>query len=161
MRRRSGGGAVLVGPGQAVWIDVVVPAGDPLWADDVGRAGWWLGEVWAAALAAAGLPGGEVWRGAQVRSAWSDRVCFAGLGAGEVTVGGRKVVGISQRRTRAGRTVPVRGADHVGPGAAARRAAVAPGRAGRGPRPTWRARRPASGRTEPRPLVRRLLDRLP
>ena len=28
-------------------------------------------------------------------------VCFAGLGPGEVTVDGRKVVGISQRRTRA------------------------------------------------------------
>ena len=28
-------------------------------------------------------------------------MCFAGLGPGEVTVDGRKVVGISQRRTRA------------------------------------------------------------
>ena len=31
---------------------------------------------------------------------WSRLVCFDGLGAGEVTVGGRKAVGISQRRTR-------------------------------------------------------------
>ena len=29
-------------------------------------------------------------------------MCFAGVGPGEVLVGGRKVVGISQRRTRAG-----------------------------------------------------------
>jgi hypothetical protein len=29
-------------------------------------------------------------------------VCFAGLGPGEVTVGGRKLVGWTQRRTRAG-----------------------------------------------------------
>ena len=29
-------------------------------------------------------------------------VCFAGLGTGEVTVAGRKCVGMSQRRTRAG-----------------------------------------------------------
>jgi hypothetical protein len=29
-------------------------------------------------------------------------VCFAGLGPGEVTVDGRKAVGIAQRRTRAG-----------------------------------------------------------
>jgi lipoate-protein ligase A len=29
-------------------------------------------------------------------------VCFAGTGAGEVTVRGRKVIGMSQRRTRAG-----------------------------------------------------------
>ncbi|HEX6476246.1 MAG TPA: hypothetical protein VF005_03150, partial [Acidimicrobiales bacterium] len=30
------------------------------------------------------------------------KVCFAGTGAGEVTVRGRKIVGIAQRRTRAG-----------------------------------------------------------
>ncbi len=101
-RRRSGGGAVLVEPGRVAWADVVVPAGDPLWAADVGRAAWWLGDVWVAALAASGLPGGEVHRGGLVRSAWSSQVCFAGLGPGEVTVGGRKAVGISQRRTRAG-----------------------------------------------------------
>ena len=29
-------------------------------------------------------------------------VCFAGIGPGEVLVGGRKVVGISQRRNRGG-----------------------------------------------------------
>jgi lipoate-protein ligase A len=33
-------------------------------------------------------------------SAWSARVCFAGVGPGEVLIGSRKVVGISQRRTR-------------------------------------------------------------
>ncbi|MDQ3757058.1 MAG: hypothetical protein M3394_04340, partial [Actinomycetota bacterium] len=32
----------------------------------------------------------------------SRQVCFAGLGPGEVSVGGRKVVGIAQRRTRFG-----------------------------------------------------------
>ena len=36
VRRRSGGGAVLVGPGDPVWIDVWLPRGDPLWHDDVG-----------------------------------------------------------------------------------------------------------------------------
>jgi lipoate-protein ligase A len=35
-----------------------------------------------------------------VRTAWSSLVCFSGLGPGEVHAGGRKVVGISQRRTR-------------------------------------------------------------
>lgn len=102
LRRRSGGGAVLVGPGQVLWTDVVIPADDPLWTADVGRAFWWIGELWAAALAAAGLAGGQVWRGGLVRTAWSDRVCFAGLGAGEVTAGGAKVLGLAQRRTRAG-----------------------------------------------------------
>jgi hypothetical protein len=35
-------------------------------------------------------------------TAWSRLVCFAGIGPGEVLVGGRKAVGISHRRTRAG-----------------------------------------------------------
>jgi len=83
-------------------VDVVIPAGDPLWEPDVGRAFWWLGDVWMAALGDAGLPGGQVWRGRLVRGPWSGRVCFAGLGAGEVTVGGAKVVGMAQRRSRAG-----------------------------------------------------------
>jgi lipoate-protein ligase A len=100
LRRRSGGGAVLVGPGQVLWTDVVIPVGDPLWTADVGRAFWWIGDLWAAAFSAAGLAG-VVWRGGLVRSQWSDRVCFAGLGAGEVTAGGAKVLGLAQRRTRA------------------------------------------------------------
>jgi lipoate-protein ligase A len=96
VRRRSGGGAVYVAPGGTLWVDVVVPRGDDLWDDDVGRATYWLGEVWAAAIGDHAL----VHRGAMVRNEWSDLVCFAGLGPGEVTVDGRKVVGISQRRTR-------------------------------------------------------------
>jgi lipoate-protein ligase A len=102
VRRRSGGGSVLVGPGRVLWIDVVVPRRDPLWEDDVGRAFWWLGDLWVHALARAGLGAAEVWRGGLRRSAWSSRVCFAGLGPGEVTVGERKVVGMAQRRTRLG-----------------------------------------------------------
>lgn len=100
VRRRSGGGAVLLQPGDAVWVDVIVPRAHPLWSDDVGRAAWWLGECWQAALASLGVTGTEVHHGAMVRTPWSDRVCFAGTGAGEVIRDGAKVVGISQRRTR-------------------------------------------------------------
>ena len=96
VRRRSGGGAVFVEPGGTLWVDVVVPRGDELWDDDVGRSTYWLGDVWARAVG----HGATVHRGAMVRTPWSDRVCFAGLGPGEVTIGGAKVVGISQRRTR-------------------------------------------------------------
>lgn len=102
VRRRSGGGAVLVEPGGLVWVDVLVPAGDALWDADVGRAFAWLGRAWAGALADAGVPGAEPYGGPLLRTPWSRRVCFAGLGPGEVTVGGAKVVGIGQRRARAG-----------------------------------------------------------
>jgi lipoate-protein ligase A len=97
VRRHSGGGAVWLEPASALWVDVVVPRDDPLWDDDVGRAAHWLGAVWARAAG----EGAVVHRGPLQRTRWSGAVCFAGLGPGEVTVGGRKVVGISQRRTRA------------------------------------------------------------
>lgn len=102
VRRRSGGGAVLLLPGEALWLDVFVPAGDALWRDDVGRAFVWLGRVWADALR------DHTGRPAVVRDGPGDpgplgaTVCFAGLGTGEVSVGGAKAVGLSQRRTRAG-----------------------------------------------------------
>ena len=99
--RRSGGGAVLVEPGNGVWIDVLVPRDDPVWGDDVGRSFTWLGQAWVEALAALGLPA-RVHQGRPDRSALAAAVCFAGLGSGEVTVDGAKAVGLSQRRTRAG-----------------------------------------------------------
>jgi lipoate---protein ligase len=103
VRRSSGGGAVLVDPGSVLWVDFVVPAGDPLWTADVGRAAWWVGEAWSKALGQVGVSGLDVWKGPMQKNAWSSRVCFAGLAAGEVTTGPQsKVVGISQRRTRRG-----------------------------------------------------------
>jgi lipoate---protein ligase len=100
VRRRSGGGAVYLAPGEVTWIDVIVPGGDDLWSDDVGQSMWWLGDVWTAALGDLGVDDAQVHRGGLVTTEWSKLICFAGLGPGEVTVGGRKLVGISQRRTR-------------------------------------------------------------
>lgn len=102
VRRNSGGGAVLVAPGAQLWIDAWVPRDDELWEDDVVRAAWWFGDAWAAALAALGAGGAMVHRAPVRRGAWTSRVCFAGLGPGEVSIAGRKVVGMSSRRTRAG-----------------------------------------------------------
>lgn len=96
VRRRSGGGAVHLDPGGTLWVDVVVPRDDERWDDDVGRATHWLGQAWASAVG----DGAHVHRGPMLHNEWSDLVCFAGLGPGEVTIEGRKVVGISQRRTR-------------------------------------------------------------
>jgi len=100
VRRQSGGGAVIVGPGEVVWVDLVIPTGDPLWDSDIGRAAWWVGEAWAGALEALNVGPRQVWKQAMRTSSWSGRVCFAGVGPGEVLVGDRKVVGVSQRRTR-------------------------------------------------------------
>ena len=104
VRRRSGGGAVLLRPGETVWADVLLPAGDPLAEADVTRAFAWVGRAWARALASAGVAEEtvHVHEGRPRPGPWSDLVCFAGVGPGEVTVEGAKVVGISQRRTRAG-----------------------------------------------------------
>ncbi len=108
-RRRSGGGAVLLVPHAQVWLDVTVPVDDPLWDHDVGRASWWLGACWRAVVLdlARGI-GREGEHGVQVHHGGVDDrelarlACFAATGPGEVLLDGRKVVGISQRRTREG-----------------------------------------------------------
>jgi len=103
VRRRSGGGAVLLLPGGVTWVDVILPAGGPGWSDDVHRPMVWLGEHLAEVVrAVTGRHDVEVHAGAMVTTEWSRAVCFDGLGAGEVVLDGAKLVGISQRRTRAG-----------------------------------------------------------
>lgn len=107
VRRRSGGGAVLVGPDRQVWLDLFVPAGDALSQPDVGKSFHWLGEVFAEAIASVlgtsrESARVEVNRGPTRTSPWSKVLCYAGFGAGEVAVAGRKVVGMSQRRDRSG-----------------------------------------------------------
>ena len=98
-RRRGGGGAVWLEPGVSWWVDVFVPRADPLHDDDVGRAFWWLGDVFAATLKALGIVGATVHRGPLVAGG---PLCFDGVGPGEISVDGLKVVGMTQRRTRAG-----------------------------------------------------------
>jgi lipoate-protein ligase A len=100
-RRVSGGTAVVVGPGECVWVDVIVERSDPGWRDDIGKASCWMGDRWVDALAAAGVGGAAVHRGPMQRLPGSAAVCFAGVGPGEVLdATGAKIVGISQRRTR-------------------------------------------------------------
>jgi len=102
VRRRSGGGAVLVGAGEQVWVEVWIPRHDALWDDDVVRSSWWLGETWKRALEELGAPGLLVHRRRSTGRDWSDLVCFAGIGPGEVMAGTAKVVGVAQRRTGEG-----------------------------------------------------------
>ncbi|HQV56875.1 MAG TPA: hypothetical protein PKV27_02610 [Ilumatobacteraceae bacterium] len=99
VRRRSGGGAVLVIPDEMIWVDVVIPRRDPHWDDDVGRAMHWIGEAWRQAIDPRAL---RVHDGRLVTQALAAQVCFAGRGPGEVILESSpttKVVGISQRRT--------------------------------------------------------------
>jgi lipoate---protein ligase len=104
VRRRSGGGAVLLEPGGVVWFDVVVPSAQLHAAgvgDDVTASMTWLGWHVATALADLAVPA-DVHRGAMSCTAWCPLICFAGVGPGEVVSDGGKLVGISQRRSRAG-----------------------------------------------------------
>ena len=100
LRRRSGGGAVLLWPGRQVWADFFVAATDPLWHDDVTLATRWVGRLWASAVASFSTSGCSVHTDRLIADRWGRLVCFAGMGPGEVFVSGRKVVGVSQRRSR-------------------------------------------------------------
>ncbi len=106
VQRRSGGGAVLLGTGAGLWVDVVVPADHPNHVDDVSRSFDWLGGAWARAISATlGRPARVV--ATPRRQDFGGLVCFAGLGRGEVVDdrSGAKIVGLSQRRTRVGSRV--------------------------------------------------------
>lgn len=109
LQRPSGGGAVLMDD-DLVSLDVVLPAGHPWLAEpDLGAVFDPIGAAWAAALGDLGVPDLAIHRGpaSASRLGPEDRrplaeVCYASLGRGEVTSGGRKVVGLSQRRRRQG-----------------------------------------------------------
>lgn len=102
-RRRSGGGLVVLSPTNSLWIDVFIPPTDSRWSDDVGRAFDWLGQLWGEVVARLAPEATvQVHRGAPVNRPAGQLLCFAGVGQGEVLVNGHKVVGLSQRRSRAG-----------------------------------------------------------
>ena len=101
VKRHSGGGAVLLSSETTVWIDVVLPATHELSVSDIGQAPLWLGELFQHVLIDLGVADLTLHETAMEKSDWSTLICFAGRGPGEVfTSNGRKVVGISQRRTR-------------------------------------------------------------
>lgn len=107
VQRPSGGGGVWVEPAGQVWLEIWLPPSDPLWRADILESAWVVGQVWRDALKALGAPRLAVHQGRAVRDPLADLVCFAGRGPGEVVVAagpgtGRKVVGISQRRTQQG-----------------------------------------------------------
>jgi len=102
VRRRGGGGSVLLQPGDHLWIDAWIPRDDHLWLGDVAAAATWVGEWWRDALAAFGIDELEVHTGRSVPGELGELVCFAGRGPGEVFRRGCKVTGLSQWRGREG-----------------------------------------------------------
>ena len=109
--RFSGGGAVLLDD-DILSLDVLLPAGHPMLDGEVGAVFDRVGRAWARALCEVEVPAITVWdRPSTARRRGTPReqllaaVCYATLGRGEVLSGGRKLVGLAQRRRRAGALV--------------------------------------------------------
>ncbi|WP_179401132.1 lipoyl protein ligase domain-containing protein [Burkholderia guangdongensis] len=109
LMRRSGGGAVLVGP-WLVGVSVCLPHGHPLLDPSLAGSYRWLGEAHVAALAAIGIaahavPPGRAQHGDDASTLPDpiDWACFGGVSAWEVVAdGGRKIAGFAQIRRRGG-----------------------------------------------------------
>jgi lipoate---protein ligase len=103
VKRRSGGGAVWLDPAEQVWVDVLLPTAHQRWDADVNRSFFWLGHAWIDTLRSVGVMAPLDMHTEGLRSTeWSSLLCFAGRGPGEVFANNRKVVGLAQRRGRAG-----------------------------------------------------------
>lgn len=100
--RRSGGGAVWVCPDNYVWIDIFLPRGDLLISNEISTSFFWLGTVLVQVLTKVGLKQVQMHKGRFVKTPWSSAICFSSKSPGEIFLGDKKVVGISQRRTREG-----------------------------------------------------------
>lgn len=106
--RFSGGGAVLMDDG-LLSLDVIVPTGHALLEGSLSAPFERVGDAWAQALRGLGVPDLAVHRGPSTtprKRSERDRllaaICYATLGRGEITTGGRKVLGLAQRRRRHG-----------------------------------------------------------
>lgn len=100
-RRATGGGAVLAGP----WLlgaSVILPPGHPLVVPNIAESFRWFGQVHADWLKGIGIEARCV-SSAEVKIdrslAWA---CFGNFSHWEVEADGRKIVGLSQARTRNG-----------------------------------------------------------
>ncbi len=114
VKRRSGGGAVLVIPGSFIWVNILIPADDPAYELNLKKSFNYVGKQLACilnelyGLAPKGLNAHESTESFYVRSkplqnSLEGKIwCFLDGNEGEVYFGKKKVVGISQRRNRFG-----------------------------------------------------------
>jgi len=102
-RRRSGGGAVLLRPDDC-WVELWLPASARFEGANVHSTAHRVGEWWSVALDRLGVHC-DVHRGGMQHRAAGAIACFAGLGPGELTIDGHKLVGLSQWRAREGAIV--------------------------------------------------------
>jgi len=108
--QRSAGGATVLVDGDMLGLDVALPHDDPLLARDLTASYQPIGAAWRAALRAFGVSAALV-DVEQARASGRDTsaaaqlarlACFGGLSPYEVTVDGRKIVGLAQVRRRYG-----------------------------------------------------------
>ena len=99
--RQSGGGAVLVSPEDMLWVDIFVPKESRFWLADIAKASIWIGGIWRDALKRLDIEC-SLFHENFSRSEASDLICFIGRAPGELFIDNRKILGISQRRSKHG-----------------------------------------------------------